>query len=172
MILKFYYAVPKTFPKTLFSKIMQIGENVDFGHVAIGLESYEGSYVYEAVMPRTRKMKLSEWDLHYKIVRQIQWTVPAHLQGDVYEYLQKSMGIRYSLRQILVIGLTCIFKPLDYFFKKVKLNNSKALICTEVQSRFAEKYMGFKLNKSHDEFGLEDSYHMGNLLEHNVKWDI
>lgn len=170
MILRFYYAKPTAGYKKLFSTIMQIGENVDFGHVAVGLETFAGNTVYEAVMPKTRKLSFAEWTTHYEVVREVQWTVPNHLQALVREYLEGIVGIPYSLLQILVIGLTCIFKPLDFVFKAAIINQAKAQICTEVLSRFAEKFMGYKMRKTHDEFGLEDAQVMGDLLELNPKW--
>jgi len=170
MILRFYYAKPTAGYKKLFSTIMQIGENVDFGHVAVGLETFAGNTVYEAVMPKTRKLSFAEWSTHYEVVREVQWTVPTHLQALMLEHLEQMVGINYSLMQILVIGLTCVFKPLDFVFKAAIINQAKALICTEVQSRTAEKFMGYKPRKSHDEFGLADAQNLGDILELNPGW--
>lgn len=172
MKLKFYYSVPLTFPKTFLSKILQIGENVDFGHCAIGLETYKGEYVFEFVFPKSRKISLAEWLTHYKIIREISWVVPVSLQADVWEYLHKQLNKWYSVTQIITIGLTCIFKPLGYFSKKWIINGAKAQICTELLSRFAVKFMGWKPDRQHDDFGLEDAHNLGNILENNTKWTL
>lgn len=170
MVLRFYYANPKAGYKQILSKIMQIGENVDFGHVAIGIEAFGENVVYEAVMPRIRKLSFAEWSTHYEVVRECQWTVPEHLRLAVISHLENQVGVPYSLMQILVIGLTCVFKPLDFVFKTVIINQAKAQICVELLSRFAARFMGYIPRKSHDEFGLEDSQTLGDILELNPRW--
>lgn len=170
MIVRFLFANPLVWYKQLGNKLLQFGEIVDFGHFAIELETFGEPKVYESIFPRSQRPTRSEWNKHYKIVKQYQWNVPTHLQSEVYEWLEKKVGIRYAIEQIFFIGLTIVFGWLNLIFNKLVLNGNKAMVCTELGSRFAEKFWCFVPTESHDKIGLKDMEVLSDRYENNVKW--
>ena len=170
MIVRFLFANPLAGFKKIGNKILQVGEQVPFGHFAIELESYGDSKVYESVFPRSQKSTRSEWNNHYSLVKEYQWSVPDHLQYKVYEWLEKQVGIRYAVEQIIFIGLTIIFGWINLIFNKLILNGNRAMVCTELGSRFAERFWGFVPTESHDKIGLQDMDVLSLRYENNVKW--
>lgn len=170
MIVRFLFANPKTWYKKIGSRLLQIGELVPFGHFAIELETYGEPKVYESLFPKSQKVNRSEWNNHYELVKEYQWNVPEDLRFQVLEWLEKQVGIRYAVEQILFIGLTIIFGWLNLIFNKLVLNGNKAMVCTELGSRFAERFWGLVPTESHDKIGLQDMEVLSLRYENNVKW--
>ena len=172
MIIRFLFANPKVWYKQIGNKLLQIGELVPFGHFAIELETFGEPKVYESLFPKSQKVNRSEWNKHYTLVKSYEWQVPEHLRFQVLEWLEKQVGIRYAVEQILFIGLTIIFGWLNLIFNKLVLNGNKAMVCTELGSRFAEKFWGFVPTESHDKIGLQDMDVLSLRYENNVKWQL
>jgi len=170
MIIRFLFANPLVWYKQAGNKLLKIGEIVPFGHFAIELETYGEPKVYESIFPKSQKVTRSEWNKHYSLVKQYQWNVPEHLQSQVYEWLEKQVGIRYAIEQIIFIGLAIIFGFLNLILNKLVLNGNKAMVCTELGSRFAERFWGFVPTESHDKIGLQDMEVLSLRYENNVKW--
>jgi hypothetical protein len=170
MTIKFLFGNPLVWYKQLGNKLLQIGEIVPFGHFAIELETFGEPKVYESIFPRFQKLTRSEWNKHYTLVKEYQWSVPEHLQSQVYEWLENQVGKRYAIEQIIFIGLTIVFGWLNLIFNKLVLNGNRAMVCTELGSRFAEKFWGFAPTESHDKIGLKDMEVLSDRYENNVKW--
>jgi len=170
MVVRFLFCVPKSWIKWIGSELIKLGEGVRAGHFAIELEEYGESEIYEAVFPKSRKMKLYDWMDHYKVVGEYEFHVPIYLQDSVKQFLSEMVGINYSLGQIFTIGLVALFKPLDSFLRTRVINQKKALICTEVGSRFIERFFNLDLKQSHDQIGIKDMYDYSDelLLMENV----
>jgi hypothetical protein len=172
MTIRFLFANPKTWWKKAGNFLLQIGEQVPFGHFAIELETYGEPKVYESIFPRSQKSTRSEWDKHYTVVKQYQWEVPAEFRADVFEWLEKNVGIRYAVEQIFFIGLTILFGWINLIFNKLVINGNKAMVCTEYGSRLAERFWGFVPTESHDKIGLMDTAIISERYENNVKWTL
>lgn len=170
MTIRFLFANPKTWYKKIGNRLLQIGELVPFGHFAIELETFGEPKVYESLFPKSQKVNRSEWNNHYELVKEYQWSVPEDLRFQVLEWLEKQVGIRYAVEQILFIGLTIIFGWLNLIFNKLVLNGNKAMVCTELGSRFAERFWGFVPTESHDKIGLQDMEVLSLRYENNVNW--
>lgn len=172
MTIRFLFANPLVWYKKIGNFLLQFGEMVPFGHFAIELETSGEPEVYESIFPKSQKSKRSEWNKHYKVVSQYEWQVPEHLHSAVYEWLNKQVGIRYAIEQIVFIGITIIFGWINLFFNKLVINGNKAMICTEYGSRFAERFWGFVTTESHDKIGLNDMKVISQRYENNVKWSV
>ena len=170
MTIRFLFANPLAWYKKAGNKLLQIGEIVNSGHFAIELDGYAEPKVYESLFPKSQKVTRSEWNKHYEVVKVYEWTVPDHLRFQVYEWLEKQVGIRYAVEQIIFIGLTIVFGWLNLIFNKLVLNGNKAMVCTELGSRFAERFWGFTPTESHDKIGLQDMEVLSLRYENNVKW--
>lgn len=164
MVVRFLFCTPKTWYKWIGSEIIKLGEGVKAGHFAIEVEMYGDSKIYEAVFPKSKKSQLYDWMDHYKVVGEYEFHVPIHLEVDVVNFLNDLTGVKYSLSQIISIGLVAIFKPLDFVLKTMVINQKKALICTEVGSRFIERFFKLELNQSHDQIGIKDMYEYSDEL--------
>ena len=172
MTVRFLFANPLAWYKKAGNKLLQIGEIVNSGHFAIELDGYAEPKVYESLFPKSQKVTRSEWNKHYEVVKVYEWTVPDHLRLQVYEWLEKQVGIRYAVEQIIFIGLTIVFGWLNLIFNKLVLNGNKAMVCTELGSRFAERFWGFIPTESHDKIGLKDMEVLSDRYENNVKWQL
>jgi hypothetical protein len=170
MIVKFYFADPLVWWKKPGNLLLKIGDEVSAGHFAIGLETYGEEQVYESVFPRSKKSPISEWLTHYKIVKQYQFYVPQHLQYKVLEWLEGYLNVRYAVEQILFIALCILFTPIDLLLRTAVLNHNKALVCTELGSRFIDRFFHFMIKKSHDRIGLNDMFRFSDCLEDKVMW--
>ena len=172
MTIRFLFANPLVWYKKLGNLLLQIGEQVPFGHFAIELEGYGEPRVYESIFPRSQKSKRSEWDKHYKVVAVYEWKVPQHLELAVYEWLNKQVGVRYAVEQIFFIGVTILFGWTNLIFNKLVINGNKAMVCTEYGSRLVERFWGFVPTESHDKIGLMDMKIISDRYENNVKWSV
>lgn len=172
MKLTFYYANPTSFTHKIGNFILKVGEWVKFGHFAVGIESYSGNWIYEAVFPKTRKLEKKEWDKKYIVFSEISWEVPEEFAGKVLEFLEEMVGKRYAVEQILSIAVSIILFPLKYFIVGLNLNGARALVCTEVGSRLAARFWGFIPTGSHDEIGLSEMFSAGSRYKDNVKWSL
>lgn len=172
MIVRFLFANPKAWYKQVGNFLLQLGEQVPFGHVAIELEYNGECNVYEYVFPKSQKEPREEWNKHYKLVKQYQWRVPEEMQEAVLKFLEKNVGIRYAVEQIFFIGATILLGWTNLIFNKLILNGNRAMVCSELLSKFAEKFWGFIATESHDKIGLKDVEVISDRYENNVTWKI
>jgi hypothetical protein len=126
------------------------------GHFAIGLETDYSFYVYEAVAPKVRKVRYEHWVKQYEVCKKASIDVPRPLSPDVVYWLENIIGTRYGYEQVILLGVLALLKPLDLIFKKININHKRALICTEIGSRFIEKFLVYSLKESHDKIGVRD----------------
>lgn len=173
MKITFYYVNPVSKYKKFGNFILRSAEDTEYGHFAIGCTGPSNiETVYEAVFPRFHKISKEEFLLHYEIYDSISWEVPEDIQYRVFDFLEGFVGKRYALEQILFIGLTILLFPLNILFKSLSLNGNKALVCTELGSRFAEKFFGFVPKESHDKIGLKDMLVIGYKYKDIKKWAL
>lgn len=171
MVIRFLFCTPKSWYKWIGSEIIKLGEGVNAGHFAIEVEMYGDSKIYEAVFPKSRKIALYDWMDHYKVVGEYEFHAPIHLETDIVDFLNDLTGVKYSISQIFTIGLVALFKPLDFILKTKVINQKNALICTEVGSRFVERFMDLRIDQSHDQIGISDMYlYSDMLLEKENVW--
>lgn len=144
------------------------------GHFAIRVITSEFDIVYEAVAPKVRKvMPYDVWLKYYTPNHELEIPVPQSKEAEVTKWLESILGLRYGYEQIVLIGLCAIVKPFSSYLSKVILNHEKALICTELGSRFIEKFLVYKLKKSHDEIGVRDMEEIiDDLSKTEIKWQI
>lgn len=140
------------------------------GHFAILLDTDFTSNIFEAVSPKVREIKLDDWIKQYDAQSFTCFEVPEHKRADVIYWLKNMVGIRYGYGQVLLIGFFCIFKKLASIIPKVNLNYKSAVICTELGSRFIEKFLDYPLNKSHDEIGINDMEKIIEKISLGAKW--
>jgi hypothetical protein len=157
--------------KWVGNELLKWADNSNSGHFAIELSSYSTPIIYESVLPKSKKSKISKWLQHYEITEELEIEVPPEYQGSVYFFLESLLNKPYAIDQIFFIGLCLLFHPLDKAFNWGVLNHEKALICTEYGSRFLEKFIQIEIKESHDKIGLNDMKKYMNYLRANgIKW--
>lgn len=154
------------------AKLIAWAEKLPCSHFAIGVEYGDSFWVYESVFPKSRKIPYSKWVTKYNITHRFQYTVPLNFdQSKLYSWLESQLNKWYALDQILLIGITLLNSVADKISNKFVLNGAKYLICTEIGSRFAEKFMGYKMKESHDKVRLADMLNISLELENTkVVW--
>jgi len=148
----------------VLGRLIMFVEQKPFSHCAVLLE-YDGKQVvYDSVFPKGRIMSYQKWSMLYKdiLVHEMPdispWEVAAKLS------LAKDSRRYYSIVQLLWI-LLALFKPFDRWTNWFTLNGHKAMICTELVSRFLELFYQVKFNESHDKIGLVDVHEAVKKLE-------
>ena len=75
----------------------------------------------------------------------------------------------YSIPQLALIALS-LLGPLQRKLNWAILNHKKALICTEVGSRFIESFTHIEIKESHDNVGVNDMFHYTRKMEKYPDW--
>lgn len=161
MILRFVFANPKQWWKQGGASLLRWADQFPASHFAVELVTIKHHYVFESVFPRTRRLEKHEWNELWTEHSAYEFEVPQHLQWEVLAWLNHSVGKWYSLSQLLLIAL-CLIKPLNDKLNWSILNHDRFLICTELGSRFIERFMKIVMIESHDKIGLQD---LGDLCE-------
>lgn len=172
MVVTFIFAnSTKTLHKPVNFLIRWLDKSIA-GHFAIGLQTDFSHTVFEAVAPRVRKITpYQEWLKYYTPVRTLSIAVPLDKYSSVLEWLEGMLGIRYGYEQIVFIAVCLIINPLNKLWNRVNLNYKKAVICTELGSRFIEKFLVYELKESHDKIGVRDMEKIiTDLSKTEIKW--
>lgn len=146
-------------------------------HMAIMLETYSGQMIYESVIPKARKIKPVFWGKEYAVTHTFSYEVPPELHYQVIEWLEAQVGKKYSISQILFIALATL-SPINRWLNWAILNHEKYLICTEIGSRFKERFMRFQVNESHDKISVSDmlrickKFHNAEYIECQNIWRV
>jgi len=140
------------------------------GHFALIYEGFT-ERTYESIWPKSHQISLEEWMTHYSVEEVFYFEVPKHLEEEILPFLDSLLNKPYAFPQIFLLGICILFKPFNKLFGTAILNHEKALICTEYGSRFVERFMNYKLTKSHDNTGLSDMKKITlQLLVQKVQW--
>jgi hypothetical protein len=156
MNVSFVFCNPKSKLKQPGSWIIRKLDKSAASHVAICVQVAETKYVFESVSPDSRVIEFNEWLKEYVIAYTFDFKVPELKAWAALNYLENIVERPYSYGQIVLIGLTKIFMPLQFLLRGAILNHERALICTEVVSLFVEKFMKYDIKKKHDQHGISD----------------
>jgi hypothetical protein len=156
------------FLSPIFSRLEGL---VRISHFAIILENEFGKKtVYESVFPRTRKIDFDEWKKKYEMRKLFTFGGPREKQFEVFEWLEAQKGKHYPFSQLFFILFAMINKCFENISFGWVLNGSQWLICTELGSRFIDKFFVTDVKESHDRIGLRDMLNLSQELE--VKKEI
>lgn len=169
MMISFLICDPTTWWKLAGSWLIKTVDRSSGSHFAIRCETYSGVKIYESVFPKSTRTPEEEWLKHYKIIKRYDFEVPAAHQASVLEWLESMVGVWYSVPQLALIALSIILKPLVFIFNRTILNHEKALICTELGSRFVEKFMRWIFTKSHDNIGVREMTYISGRLNKTAR---
>lgn len=165
MKLAFLFCNPKSKWKQPGSWLIRKLDGSLCSHVAIAVTIQGHTHVFEAVSPMSRNMPISDWLEQYALEYSYEFEVPVFKQFDALGFLESITERPYSYGQIVLIGLTKLFMPLQFVLRGAILNHERALICTEVISLFVEKFMRYNLRKKHDQHGITDIEVMAIVLK-------
>jgi len=142
------------------------------GHFAICLETDFSKTVFEAVAPKSRKIvPYDEWLNLYDPVKTLEIEVPDNKSLAVIEWLEGMVGVRYGYLQVLIIGLSAFLRPFGLILNGININYKRAIICTELGSRFIENFLEYRLKETHDEIGVKDMEIITDELSSSeIKW--
>jgi hypothetical protein len=156
MTINFTFSDPLSWyriPGAWFIRVVDGGQG---SHFSVGVSGSDDIYVYEAVIPRSRVVPMKSWLGHNKVKVNYMFQVPKEIEADVIRFLDSLIRVPYSVPQLILIFLCKMLFPTNILLKGAIINHERALICTEVGSRFIEKFMNYKLTKSHDNTGVKD----------------
>lgn len=146
-----YISNPTEWWKQPGSKLIRYVDKTPGSHCSIGLITHTGEKVYESVWPRSKRSTKAEWLEHNIIIKKYEFEIPPEIRFDVYSWLEKSVGIKYSIPQLFLI-LADLIKPANYR----DLNGHSQLICSELVGVFLNKFLAAKLDETVDTIGVLD----------------
>ena len=160
---------PRAWWKQLGSAVIIWGDKSPSSHTAILVEDENGSWVYESVFPKSRKLPYHEWLRIYKPVESFSFDVDESLVDYSYLILDGLVDKYYSIGQLVFILLTNTFGWLDRALNFAVINHERGLICTEMNSRYFEAMGLMEPTESHDKIGVLDLYnHCLKLVDEGV----
>lgn len=169
MLISFIICDPLTWWKKSGSWLIKRLDRSTGSHFAIRLETHSSVSYYESVWPRSTKSPEDEWLKHYVIRKRYDFEVPNIHQAAVLEWLESMVGVWYAVSQLVLIALSIILWPFRAVFNRTILNHEKALICTELGSRFVEKFMRWIFTKSHDNIGVREMTYISGRLNKTAR---
>lgn len=169
MVVRFLFSNPREAWKQPGAWLIRRADRSKASHFAIAIFGFGTVFVYEAVFPKCRRLPYSEWINHNKIESFHDFEVPTYLEFEVNEWAKSIVGKWYSVPQLALIAVT-IIEPLNKLLNWAILNHERQMICTEVGSRFIEKFMTLPIKESHDKIGVRDMYEYTDQLKQNPRW--
>ena len=157
MIVRFVFANPTEWWKQPGAALLRWADKVPAEHFAIQVESIVSNNYHESVFPKSRTLVGKKWEKKWIAYKKYEFEVPDHLQWQVMEWLLQQNNVWYSIPQLFLIAL-CFIKPINDRLNWAILNHNRLLICTELGSRFIEKFMTIPIKESHDKIGLKDMF--------------
>lgn len=151
MILRVIISNPIALWKQPGSWLIRKVDKTPGSHVSIILDTITGATAYEAVFPKSKKSKYSEWLKHNKAIKEYYFEVPNDKQYLALEYLEKQVGKPYSVPQLALIALDYLV-DLNY----TNINGGKWLICSELAAGLLTMLYGVKFNETQDTIGVSD----------------
>lgn len=138
------------------SWVIKKSEGTKFDHVAILITDYGIEWVYEAVFPNARKIRLDEWKKTFKIIDQYELDLDDLGYLKFISELNSQVGKPYSLIQLILIWTSNVLGLFESVIRKTIWNGNKALICTELVARPIHYALDYNFNKSFDVIDLND----------------
>jgi hypothetical protein len=171
MKVTFLFCNPTQWWKQAGSWLIRVADKSPASHFAICIEHDSGrEVVYESVFPKSMKSSIEEWMRHNSLVAAFGFDVPRGKEYLVHEFLEARLGIWYSVPQLILIAL-CLIKPLNKLLNWSILNHERALVCSEVGSRFLERFIEIQIKESHDKIGVRDMLEYTETLSTNgITW--
>lgn len=132
-------------------------EKTNFNHVAVMLtDDYGVDWVYEAVMPRARKMRFVEWIKKFKIITAYELALENYPYFAFKCALFNQIGKPYSIFQCFLIWMSNSIGVLEHFIERTVWNGNKSLICSEFAARPIVAATGYKFENDLDSVGMDE----------------
>lgn len=170
MTLRFYFSNTTSWYKKLGAWLIQGVEKTSYSHFAIGLDNGKEEIIFESVVPKSRRIKKTEWLRCEEIIKQYTFIVPRTTFYEMDVFLNSQMNKWYSLSQCFWIGVMLIFKIKKWFNRNsIQLNGKHHLICTELGYLFCREFFHKVPNLNEDYFDLKE---MQNLITYIIENDV
>jgi len=172
MKISFLYANSTSGLKKLGGEIIKSVENTPFCHFAILFNDNFDEYIFEAVFPKTRKVKYSEWLKEYSVHTRFDFEIPSQDKRiECYEYLELMINKWYGVDQVLFIAFCIWFKLNEKFQLKTSINKNARLICTEIGYLFSNRFFKYEyIPVNQDRIDLDDMVKIGCIINNKTEW--
>jgi hypothetical protein len=123
-----------------------------YSHCAILIRGdHDVDWVYESVFPVSRKIRFLDWHKKYDVY----WVYTLVDEMGMENNLDPLVGMRYSIKQLLMIYAQIIFEKIGITVLFNNLNNNH-LICSELIGIYLVNHHGVDFKESSDTLGLDE----------------
>jgi hypothetical protein len=151
-----YHFVKKIKGFTIGGRFIAWAQGTKFSHCSTEIIKDKGSasFIYESVFPKSRKLPLQEWLQTYDPVESYYLeVVDPDEQARIISAAERNVGKRYSILQLVGIGIGLVFQLAQKALDNLSINSKKFLICSEFMSEI-QKAQGAKFSDSSDSIDL------------------
>ncbi len=171
MKIKFYFANSTSLLKELGAEIIKLVEGTNYCHLAVGLETEYSEHIYEAVFPKSQKLTKNEWLKSYSVAYEFSIDIPnVHKFLEVKDFLESNIGKWYAFDQCVWIALIIWFKIKKTVTRKVKLNGSKNIVCTELGFLLCKQFLIGNFDENSDSIDLNEMFSIASSLQEKAEW--
>jgi hypothetical protein len=119
-------------PLMILSWMIRFIGKTPYSHCGVLVKIGNEHFVYESTMPRSTCTPYDKWLKMYDVVK-INRLAPVVSNQSCIEFLNKMLNIRYSFKQLALLGLSFITLGL---VKPLLTNGQQRFICSEYCARF------------------------------------
>jgi hypothetical protein len=150
-------------PFMILSSIFRWVEGTTYSHCAWILDDM----VYEANIPKGRKISVKEWSKHYELVYTYQFQITDEQKAQALEVLQGFVGKPYSFFQLFVILAELCSSAAKNFIRYLEFNGESQYICTETIAVILNKIFLIAIPEDCDHISLKETrYLLDNTMKH------
>lgn len=136
------------------SWIIRKVENVPFSHVSVMIDGQ----VFEAVFPKVREISYKDWLKKYKMTHLFSVNVELDRLRQIEKRCKSHIGKRYSISQLVMIGLGFLDKGLNSWIESNQVNGSQYMICTELLADVMKNEFNVDLGEVPDTISMSEAF--------------
>jgi hypothetical protein len=139
-------------PLMILSWMIRFIGKTPYSHCGVLVKVGSEYFVYESTMPRSKCTPYKEWMDMYHVVK-VNRLTPMVDNYSCLEFLNEMLNIRYSFKQLILLGLSFITLGL---IKPLLTNGQQRLVCSEYCARFITFACKRDFHKPFDSITLSD----------------
>lgn len=156
MQVQFLFCINKK-PYAVLAWLIALATGRLMSHVAIGVIRGNKRVVYHAKYPISVCQNMDDFYHDYHVSEVYEFYIDhEQTQQEMIDWLDSKMGIKFSIKQLILNAAELVSHRLAKLFGKSYWNGQKRLICVEFVARFLAMFFGVSWQESYDTINLND----------------